>query len=442
MRPRPEMFVLDSSRIVSAALLQSYDLHRGAMQTVVGGRSAIDISRLEVVDVDQARAFLLRYGYDVDDPSHIDAIEKNRSQAIGFLRGVLLSRVDLEMPAWLDDLPVLELLLTAAIGLHHADPTIALRQAWACALLRVMHTFAHAENYFQHAYYPQIRESILNRFVEQVGTRQDGSPVLHGRTHDVPLVGFDVKEAKPLRSVVLKLLHKAENVATDLFDHIGVRIVVNRPIDAIFAVRALLDTHTIMFANIKPTRSRNTLVDIDALTREIAGVTQRVEAGLLSEAEATEELNRFQVRPEGDEQTTWNQHSSARYRSMQFTCRQLIRLTNPVWQRLERAKQVARQHLTGDALAMMVAELDSVGVEQEIQFFFPYEVQIMDQESRQEATQGRASYSEYKRRQIVAVRKRVLGRVMALEGLDPDAEPRRLRQTVPLRPLHELLNAR
>ena len=181
---------------------------------------------------------------------------------------------------------------------------------------------------------------------------------------------------------------------------------------------------------------------MEALTREIGTLARNLERGTITEAQAIDGLQQFNVRPEGDDQTEWNPHSSARYRSMQFTCRQMIRLTNPLWERLTRAQRVAQQHLSGHALALMEAELDRVGIEREIQFFFPYEVQITDRASRKEATQGRASYREYKRRQVVAVRKRVLGRVLALEGRDPADEPRRLRQTVPLRPLHELLKAR
>ncbi|MCO4764414.1 MAG: TIGR04552 family protein [Myxococcales bacterium] len=420
-------------------MLRAYALPRGTMQAVIGGRSAIDLPKLDVTDAEQARAFLLRYGYDICDQNHVELIEKNRAQSLGFIRGVLLARVDLEVPDWLDEIPVIELLLTAATGLRSPDRLVRLRQAWACALLRVMHTFAHAENHFQHAYYPQIRESILNRFVEQVGTRDDGSPVLHGRETDVPLVRFEVKEAKPPRSVVLKLLHKAENVATDLFDHIGVRIVVERPADALFAVRALLNTHTIMFANIKPTRSRNTLVDVDALSQHVNNLARQVEMGQMSEVAAASSLATFKAVPPKNVPAAWNIHSSARYRSIQFTCRQMIRLTNPVWARMQAAQKVAAQHLTGAALAAMQQELSLSGVEREIQFFFPYEVQIMDRASQEEATQGRASYREYKRRQVTTVRGRVLGRVLDLEGRNPADEPRRLRQTVPLVPLRELL---
>ena len=433
--------MFDSTHPILPAPLQGLDLRRGMMQTVLGGRSAVDLPRLEVSDVGQAAAFLLRYGFDVKLEHHRELIHRNRSESLGFIRGILLNRMPLKAPDWLDDTPILELLLLAAVGLNDPNPAIAKRQAWACALLRVMHTFAHAENYFKYAYYPQIRDAILNRFVEQVTTNADGSVVLHGRHRDVPLKGFDVKEVKPVRSVGLKLLHTAENVATDLFDHIGVRITVDRPVDAIFAMRALLDTHTIMFANIKPTRSRNTLLDVDKLSDQIDQVAHQLRTGVLPADQVIQALANFQARPTSAAQTDWNPHSSNRYRSIQFTCRQMIRLPNPEWTRLERARRVAIEQLSGRSLEVMLETLNLAGVDREIQFFFPYEVQIMDQASRVEATQGRASYQEYKQRQVATVRQRVLGRVMRLEGLNPAIRPRRRRPTQSLKPLTELLRA-
>ncbi len=422
-------------------LLQRYMPPRGAMQAVIGGRSAIDLPRLELADVHQARAFLLRYGFDIDNPDHQRVVDRIRAEAIGFVRGVLLSRLDLEVPEWLDAVPVLELLLIAAVDPRTTpDPAVQLRQAWACALLRVMHTFAHVENYFQHAFYPQIREAILERFVAQVATREDGSQVLKGRSEDVPLERFEVKEAKPLRSVVLKLLHKAENVATDLFDHIGVRIIVDRPVEALFAVRALLETHTIMFANIKPTRSRNSLLDVDQLAAEVQALAQQVRSGQLDEAAAADRVAGFRVPPGDGGPAAWNAHSSARYRSIQFTCRQMIRITNPLWARLTRAQAAAHELLSGEARERMLEELDLLGVEKQIQFFFPYEVQIMDRASHEEALRGRASYREYKQRQVATVRRRVLGRVMTLSG--HAGAPRRLRDSVELPTLRELLGTR
>ena len=421
--------------------LRRYLFASDTMQTIVSGKSALDLGALRLANREEAARFLARYGYDLDNPFHVKDLERVRSEAFGFLRGVLMPGIDdLSMPADFDYLPVLDLLLLAAQR-DLPDAASALRQAWACTALRVMHTVAHADNYFQNAFYPQIREAILSRFVEQVDTRADGSLVLRGRSYDVPLVRFVVKETKPLRSVVLKLLQKDENVAYDLFDHIGVRIIVDRPIDALFAVRALRETHTIMYPNIKPTRSRNTLIEFDEYTAAVQRVFEAFANGALDEAAAIAEIEAFSHRPSTQPQLEWNAYSSPRYNAIQFTCRQMIRFRNPLHERLDRARAIAQRALSGEALTELLGALDPVGVEEEIQFFFPYEVQIMDIASYEEATEGRAAYAEYKLRQIRAARTRVMRRVLELaereDALTSNAAASTSPRLLPLRQMRQ-----
>ena len=405
-------------------LLARYVFSWETMDTIIGGQSAIDLSHLRLVkhgEVEAAR-FLARYGYDLNNPVQTQELERIRTEALGFIRGVLLPGLNIEMPADFDTMPILNVLRLAAgdreIALPAGGLSGELRMAWACGLLRVMHTVAHAGNYFQSNYYHEIRERILNRFVAQVRTADDGSQYLHAQSFDVPIVRFEVKETKPLRSVVVKLLQKQENVAYDLFDHIGVRIIVQRPVDALFAVRALREEHTIMYPNVKPTRSRNTLVDLQAYDKHVRQCLLRFQRGELDELATVQAISSFDHKPESSDQVDWNPYSSDKYQSIQFTSRQMIRFPNPLHARLRAAQRVAEKHLTGDALAEMMATLSTQGVDPEIQFFFPYEVQVMDIASYQAATEGRASYAEYKQRQVASVRKRVLPRVLELLGVE------------------------
>ncbi len=92
--------------------------------------------------------------------------------------------------------------------------------------------------------------------------------------------------------------------------------------------------------------------------------------------------------------------------------------------------------------AALAQSLDLLGVERQIQFFFPYEVQVMDRESYEAAVQGRASYREYKRRQVQSVRSRVLGQVMSLQADATRVPTRRRRDSVSLPTLRELLGVR
>ncbi len=390
------------------------------MSTIVGGRSALDLSFLRIGGREEAGRFLARYGFDLQRPTQREDLERIRAEAVGFIRGRLLHGSDLDMPSLFDTIGPIDLLMMAARQTGTGTFEEQLEQAWACSLLRVMHTVAHAENYFQTHYYPQIREAILERFVDQVDTAADGSQVLRGRTCDVPLVRFEVKEAKPLRSAILKLLQKEENVAYDLFDHIGVRIIVSRPADALFVVRALHEKHTIMYPNIKPTRSRNTLIDIERFGQEIGLVLAKWERGQLDEEAALTQLRSADFRPSSDPQKQWNPHSSDKYNSIQFTCRQLIRFPNPLYDRLQQAQDAVSRQLEGPLLLQVLGTLDLFGIDREIQFFFPYEVQVMDLASFEQASKGRAAYTDYKNRQVATARRRVMARVLELTGRTPE----------------------
>ena len=412
-------------------LLARYVFSWETMHTIMGGQSAIDLTHLRLSQngEEEASRFLARYGYDLHNPVQFQDVERIRTEALGFIRGVLLPGLPVEMPGEFDTMPILDVLRLAAgdreIAVPQGGQTAEVRMAWACGLLRVMHTVAHAVNYFQNNYYHEIRERILNRFVAQVRTREDGSQFLHAQSFDVPIVRFEVKETKPLRSVVVKLLQKQENVAYDLFDHIGVRIIVGNPVDALFAVRALREEHTIMYPNVKPTRSRNTLVDLNAYDTHVRACLGRYQRGELDEFATVEAIHGFDHKPEGSEQVDWNPYSSDKYQSIQFTCRQMIRFANPLFTRMREAQAIAHKHLHGEPLDEMLAALTTQGVDPEIQFFFPYEVQVMDIASYQAATEGRASYGEYKARQVASVRKRVLPRVLQLLGVPEEPRPER-----------------
>jgi uncharacterized protein (TIGR04562 family) len=344
-------------------------------RAIVSGESAIDVPRLLLTSQAEAEGFLECYGFDWRKPSHRLEVESFRQQAISFLHDELLSGLDLKLPEWLSSQrDVRQVLLWAS------EPDGA-RQAWACALLRVMHTVSHAHSYFNDRFADPIRQQILSRFEPHLTLDDEGLQL--GKPDGIPLVDFEVKPTKPLNSVVTKLLHKAENVAADIFDRVGVRFITRERFDALLVVKYLRTQNVVMFANIKPSRSRNTLIDLTWALGEIEKTDSLVATGVMTSDEQCErlrELTRMQPYP-GPAEATYNPFSAVAYHSVQFTCRQLIRVPG------------------GDG--------------EEIRFFFPFEVQILDQESYQQSRGGLAGHEMYKARQKEAVVKRVLGGLAA-----------------------------
>ncbi len=344
------------------------------LRSMVSGESAIDVPRLALRTLAEAEAFIEGYGYDWNSDRHKALLESIRVEAWEFIEEELLADLNLwHNPDVRNETDLRKILLLAS------EPQIerSIQQKWACALLRVMHTFAHARAYFNENYGDAIRNQILSRFEPHLHMTLQG--LVLGNAPGIELVEFEVKPAKPPRSVVMKLLQKPENVAADIFDRIGVRFVTRERFDALLVVKYLRQNNVVMFANIKPSRSRNTLINLDAVAADLEASRERVERG---EWTAEEQLNwmRKQAREReypGAPEPSYNPFSAVAYHSIQFTCRQLIRVEAP-------------------------------GNNEEIDFFFPYEVQVLDERSYHESRSGFASHDHYKERQKDAVVHRVL----------------------------------
>lgn len=344
------------------------------LRSMVAGESAIDVPRLTLRTLGEAEAFIEGYGYDWQSNRHTALLESIRIEAWEFIEEELLSDLNLRPDHAIrseSDLRVL-LLLASNPGAERS-----VEQKWACALLRVMHTFAHARAYFNEHYGDAIRNQILSRFEPHLHMSLQG--LVLGTSPGIELIEFEVKPAKPARSVVMKLLQKPENVAADIFDRIGVRFVTRERFDALLVVKYLRQNNVVMFANIKPSRSRNTLINLDAVAADLEVSRERVERG---EWTAEEQLQwmRKQAREReypGAPEPSYNPFSALAYHSIQFTCRQLIRVPAP-------------------------------HSDEEIDFFFPYEVQVLDERSYHDSRSGFSSHDHYKERQKDAVIQRVL----------------------------------
>ena len=70
-----------------------------------------------------------------------------------------------------------------------------------------------------------------------------------------------------------------------------------------------------------------------------------------------------------------------------------------------------------DRLAEKVLSLDISYIQREIKFFYPFEVQVIDEESYRINTEGEASHLEYKKAQQVTAMARLFRQLLELKGL-------------------------
>jgi len=382
----------------------------GILDVLIADSSPIDLTRLAISDPEDAYRFVLNYGYDLHLPDEAEDLLKIKQEALEFMQTFFINTLNLEeyeplqMPATLHQVSVIELLLLASKNSRTS------LQRWACATLRVMHTLALIVNDLSANFFTAIQEQILNPYYQLL--QIENNQILLGRGSDfqIPLVDFQVKAGKDRDSALLKLLHKRENVAADIFDRMGVRFVTRDRLDALLVLKFLRENHLVTFPNVKPSRSVNTLLNTDKFKRDFRQIYRRFEKGEVSLQEI-EEILRYDAQYK-DTLTTRqihhlfnrNPHTSKQYRSIQFTVRHLVRVPSPLAPYLE---YVREEDLPNRRLREGIKKIRPY-----YRFFFPYEVQIVDEVTHQNNIEGQASHEIYKLRQLVTARQRVMGSLL------------------------------
>ena len=397
--------------------LKSLRLSRDVLDVMIGGRSSIDTRGrlLATINQEETKKFISAYGYELDNPIDRAELFGIYHESLNFIRKYFLKSEnpdgwDLHIPTVFQELKDIEDLFTYIIDNKNESNTE--RRNWTCSIIRVMHTIVHLDRDVRTNYLPNIQQQILDRFYKEI-INKDGKIFLGTpKSSDaIELVHFQTKPKKFRDSQILKLLHKEENVAEDIYDQVGVRFVTKTRIDSLRIMKYLRDQHIVITANIKPSRSRNDLVDPflyrrvwrearSKVQREILRSPGEIDA-FIEQGLKTKDTPRVQTNVE-------NPFSILSYSAIQFTCRQLIKYKNPANEDIKKLREILKNH-TDKELQKYANRIDFTHLIREQHFFYPYEVQIMDLRSYEESRSGIAAHTNYKRMQIEAAGKRVLG---------------------------------
>lgn len=387
------------------------------MDVLIGGESSIDTPSTYVRTMEDATRFLLAYGYNPDHPADARLMHGVIVEALAFIERELMPR---EWRGGLRPPPEIMacddarwLLVWAAVH----DDAHRVRRAWACAVLRVAHSIAHIEGSYRYVNVDAARDQIKSRFEEYLQRNAAGEVTGFGQGDlVVPLAKFDWKAAKSRQSILLKLLHKRANVAETIYDLVGVRMVTTSQADALLLIRMLTDLGIVSYPNCIPARARNTLLDVDKFRAELDNLRGLLMSDKITSDQFRKRMSALVFPPPAED--PGNPHSAHSYRSIQLTGRQLIRGMNPAFgwlQRFEEGTRAFGRTQASKALKELAAALKGWhGMQRELDMcaFFPFEIQIMDQKSYSQNSQGAAAHGRYKSSQLRAARRRVLGEVL------------------------------
>jgi uncharacterized protein (TIGR04562 family) len=289
---------------------------------------------------------------------------------------------------------------------------------WAGIILKVMHTILHTDKDLRYGYFSTIQTQIFDRFYRYLHRDDNDNLFLisEDKQTKIPLVEFETKSKKTRESTIIKLLHKKGNVAEELFDRIGIRLVTKSKVDVLKVINFLVQHYLIIANNIKPSRSQNSLFNMDKLQDAYKSKL----SSLGDESDFAEELEEVASKCVVETSDPANNvHTSHDYRAIHFTCRQLIKYKSPFVKNFSEIKDLAKE--AGDSeLAEKILALDTSSVAQDVRFFYPYEVQITDLNSHNENTDGEASHTEYKKSQLLSAMKRLFHPLIKLKNIKLD----------------------
>ena len=336
-----------------------------ALKLVLYGESVIDLPRFWFSDRAAVDAFLRLAEFDTDNPLDLARLHELHHEATVYLTDMHRYRLPLqiEQPAEIHDL----FMAAAAQDAHRV-------QRFACMTLKVMHILHHISG----------RELLFNTAVSEAQLFDRLNTKVFNVIDRMRASGVGVQEfaagKKSKTSLATKLLAKRNNLATQIFDKLRFRIVVNTRDDLLHTLLYLLH-HLCPFNYVLPEQSQNTILSSEDVAR-VLGLPHEVVQSDFDTALSQEPIVRPPV----------NEFSSQAYRCINFVADIPMRIDD-----------IAPQ--ASPAIA-----------------FVQTEIQLVDLETSKANERGESSHALYKKRQRARVRTRLES------GILPDNDVSRSRE--------------
>lgn len=399
--------------------LKNYRFNWETFDIMASGTSSLDARNYLASFSERSDAlnFLRGYGYDLEDPIQNAEMFGNFQEAMQFIKRYFLIEgnpegLNYNIPnVFYTITDVSELLLIATKKMP--EKVTDEESIWSSIILKVMHTILHLDKDIRYQYFTTIQTQIFDRFYRFL-VREDNQLFMENEDKSlrIPIVEFETKSKKSRESIIIKLLHKKENVAEELFDRIGIRFVTKNKVDCLRLMNFLHQNYIIIVNNIKPSRSQNSLINLDTFKVAHKKLTKEVLRNQMTEAEYLERLEAM-AEQSGRDFVTDNDHTSQNYSAIHFTCRQLIKYRNPFYREFLAVKKFAKKTDKESEITQKLLSIDTTSIARDIRFFYPYEVQITDEQSHKENSFGKASHGEYKKSQLVSAMHRLFKDLLA-----------------------------
>ncbi len=381
-----------------------------SVNVVLEGSSILDVPRLEIKTIAEATSFIQAYGFDVNNSDDLVLVWRFFNDSIQFIEKTLADPDYPKVPEHLRSEKAVSDIRRLFIMASEKERSVD--QTYACAILRVMHVMIHLSYDPRLKFFQAMQTQVLNRLDNFIYIDPNNGATYLGKQEDgqgIKLLFFKKKERKDPNREIIKLLHKADSIVEEIYDRVGLRLVTETKLDAIRAVRMLLEKNIISLPNIRPGRSRNRLLDLKRFQFELDRIVTHLKKTPESAPYIVRMIKRLEKRiGQGRMGRSFlNPHSSEYYRAIQFTCRELVKVRNPQHRLYTQLSTQLANMSGGDQL---LNELFP-SVPQAYEYgFFPYEIQIMDMKAYADSIFGKSNHEEYRRKQLNTARDRVFAK--------------------------------
>ena len=351
------------------------EVNAAVLEVVLGSRYTIDLPTMNIKSREEALQFIFTYGYDISDYKDSEILWRNHRTAIEILEEEILD-IDETLPAQVRNREELQdltgLLLTAS---QKEDERL---QKYSCAILRVMHIIIQLENDLFTSFTDDIKYQILRPIQEHI-LKGEKDSIFLGENKDIELVDFSIKPLKQTKSGVIKLLAKDDVLAMTLLDRVGVRIITKSVFDIFKVVRYLIQNNIISFPHTLGGTVKNLICPVEIYNEVIDSIDFSIDSEE-GEMKVNDLLNKKveEWQLGGGEFSTRNKFTSKDFKFLKFISRRFLKI-------------------------------DRGPNKDPLNFFYPFEVQILDEKTHADNEKTQASHAAYKERQRRAARRRVLG---------------------------------
>lgn len=380
-------------------MIEKLEFHWSAIRGALEGVSALDFRNLGIRNKSQSKNFLLSYGYDIDDLQMKEEMWRIYFEALSYIRTELLEEGE-KVPETFFVRGAINEIQKLLMDTSNEDE----RGKWACAILRVMHIISHIDNDIRVGQFSAARDQIFSRFDQFVKKIPGRKFLFSTGEKSVPLLRYYKKSRKERASLLTKMLAKTTATPERIYDNVGFRFVTETRFDCYRLLNMMLEAGAVSAPNILPMRSINTLISYEILHREIESLRTMLLAGEISLQDVNSRIKQIEDESLVPRAQHRNPFSSPWYRSIQFTSRQLIHAPNAAYGTIEEIRRRLKEFPEAENAIREVP----VMVQEKISFFYPFEVQIIDKVSYIETLVGRSRHREYKSKQRLIARNRVL----------------------------------